>query len=314
MSEVSESQASAGGSSTPASQGTGGAAGGSAGDLLDGGSGRGGQGSGSTPVGGEAGGAAGAESSTQPNFPDSGAPLTPQDPTPNPCEDFECPEFGQCRVQRDGDACTRVCTLAATNELALQSQSDVDRFARLRCHRIEGALLVGGTFDALADIQSIDGLQSIREVTGYLRIGWSSLTHVHLPELRVVAGIGGLYSGEIALWLWGMPDVESIRLPALERVAAEIVIAENDRLESVEMNALRTVAGVINSSQTEPVALPIILGNNEELRTLDCLPSLEEGRLDVFGCPNLPRCEILAIGARDVAACMACAEGAGRQP
>jgi hypothetical protein len=269
-------------------------------------------GSGGAPQSGDTGGApsggAGAVSTTDagpqqtPMPEDGGAASSP----PDSCEDFECPEFGNCGVQGTGDSCKRVCTLAPSDTVALATQEDVDRFAALRCERIAGSLVIGGSSLGVSDITSLQGLQTIRELTGYLNISLANITTIDLPNLRVVSDYGAQYSGEIGLEVYSMPQLVSIRMPALERVNAEIVVLDNPQLQSIELDSLQSVFGMINLCQREPYPLTFAIDDNPELTTLNCLPSLQEALLRVTNNPKLSQCELDAVEQRDVAACMQC--------
>ncbi len=79
------------------------------------------------------------------------------------CDDFSCPELGTCGVQREGARCVRVCTL--NEDYLVRTDDDVAQLAALRCEVIAGSLTVAGT-----EITSLLGLETLREVTGSLRI------------------------------------------------------------------------------------------------------------------------------------------------
>lgn len=201
------------------------------------------------------------------------------EPAVGSCDEFSCPDLGTCSLQQEGDGCLRIC--AFTEEYSMMTADDVARLAALKCQIVQGSLRVSGN-----EIDTLDGLATIREVTGSFSVQTNDQPQIELSALRAV--------GEDLLFL-GLTSAESIQLPSLESVGGRLTITENPSLTSVQLDSL------------ESVTEQLVIGGNDNLLTLNELPSLENlGGFLVTANPKLPQCEVDAIAERVGVDCYPC--------
>jgi hypothetical protein len=242
---------------------------------MTGGSGPGGGDGGAATSGGNAGGAGAAS-----------------------CDAEPCPDLGTCTAEQQAAGCVRTCSF--NNTYALKSNDDVASLAALKC------TIINGSVDVAGSVASLGGLETVREITGTVRVLTSNslanldglsgleklgdltaqgvgLTSLHLPALREASGY---------LDLEVLAKLTSLELPSLETVGAQLTVTVCPLLPSLHFDKLESVGQLLNVS------------GDSVLTTVNGFPSLKSvGRLQFTNDAKLPQCEIDAIASRLAVTC-----------
>lgn len=214
------------------------------------------------------------------------------------CDPLSCPALGTCTVTPLAQGCERTCKLDQPYQGA--SDADVASLAALGCTVIDGALaFVHLDASNQVFVHNLVGLESIREITGSLTIDGGKLVDlkgldglqtvktftvqrldIQSIELPALKHVGQFTATDL-------PKLTVLRLPALDTADTGVMITTCSLLQSVELNALKSVTQELNISM------------NNELLKLNGLPKLKSvPTLRVLLNPKLPQCEVDAIATR----------------
>lgn len=129
--------------------------------------------------------------------------------------------------------------IAATDDITLRTQSDVDAFGANAFNAIDGNLIIGDDgIDNEDPIMSLDGLANLNSVRGALIVTNACRT-ANLDGLANLVFCGSLEIGSADI---PHSMLQSVDLPALVEVGGDIGIFASS-LETAYLNALRHVAG-----------------------------------------------------------------------
>ena len=215
------------------------------------------------------------------------------------CDAIPCPQLGTCTAEQHGATCSRTCSLTATYSIA--TNDDAAALARLQCSVIDGSVDIGGS-----GVSSLAGLETIREITGALRV----------LNTTKLANLGGLSRLETVRDLqFQRAGLASIGLTALSKVSGQVDLEVLASLSSIDLSSLRSVGGALSITfcpllpelhldKLQSVGELLNVSSNDALGTVNQLPALKSvGKLQFTSDPKLPQCEVSAIATRLGASC-----------
>ncbi len=174
----------------------------------------------------------------------------------NACDDFSCPDLGNCFVQRETGSCVRVCEASSS----INTPEELSQVAALKCQVLDADI-------SLSDdgIKDLTDLQTVTEILGSFDIeNANGLATIELPALKSIGGHTQLSE---------LDALVSIELPRLEHSAGWLYIIGNPNLETIQMDSLSDIP-----------QLSILM--NDSLLTVHGLPALYSVEANVFIADN----------------------------